>query len=538
VKGQYPWISTIGLRGQSRKYKVGANPSVTGGNSIFGAMDPTPQQPLTQAEQSMSHTVRPVSDMSPAEFRKHGYAVIDWIADYLDAPDKWPVLPAVRPGDVRGALPPSPPERGESMEEILNDFQRRIVPAITHWNHPAFMAYFANSATAAGVLGETLTAALNVNAMLWRTSPAATELEELTLDWLRQMLGLPDGFFGIIGDTASSNTLYALAAAREMHPELRIREEGMSGRADLPRVVVYCSEEAHSSVDKALMTLGFGLEALKKIATDSALRMDAKALAAAVENDRRAGRVPVAVVATVGTTSTTAIDPVPAIAEICGHHGMWLHVDASYGGTAAILPEMRHVLDGCDLADSLVVNPHKWLFTPMDCSALYTRRPDLLKRAFQHIPDYLVVSEGDVVANLMDYGIALGRRFRALKLWFVIRNFGVDGLRSLIREHIRIARRLGEWIDDDPELERMAEINFSTVVFRHCPPGMKGRDLDQHNAGLLEKVIASREVYLSHTRVRGSYALRIAIGNIHTTEAHVKRALALVREAAGSETRA
>jgi len=501
-------------------------------------MDPTPQQPLTQAEQSMSHTVRPVSDMSPAEFRKHGYAVIDWIANYLDAPEKWPVLPAVRPGDVRGALPPSPPERGESMEEILGDFQRLIVPAITHWNHPAFMAYFANSATAAGVLGETLTAALNVNAMLWRTSPAATELEELTLDWLRQMLGLPDGFFGIIGDTASSNTLYALAAAREMHPELRIREEGMSGRADLPRVVVYCSEEAHSSVDKAVMTLGFGLETLKKIPTDSALRMDAKALAAAVENDRRAGRVPVAVVATVGTTSTTAIDPVPAIAEICGRHGMWLHVDASYGGTAAILPEMRHVLDGCDRADSMVVNPHKWLFTPMDCSVLYTRRPDLLKRAFQHVPEFLVVSEGDAVSNLMDYGIALGRRFRALKLWFVIRNFGVDGLRSLIREHIRIARRLGEWIDDDPELERMAEINFSTVVFRHCPPGMKGRDLDQHNARLLERVIAGREVYLSHTRVRGSYALRIAIGNIHTTEAHVKRALALVREAAGSGTRA
>ena len=480
--------------------------------------------------QPQSRPVPPVSDMSPAEFRKHGYAVIDWIADYLAAPEKWPVLPAVRPGDVRRTLPKSPPERAESMEEILGDFQRLIVPAITHWNHPAFMAYFANSATAAGVLGETLTAALNVNAMLWRTSPAATELELLTMDWLRQMLGLPEDFFGVIGDTASSNTLYALAAAREIHPELRIREEGMSGRADLPKVVVYCSEEAHSSVDKALMTLGFGLEALRKIPTDSALRMDAKALAAAVENDRRAGRVPLAAVATVGTTSTTAIDPVPVIADICERHGMWLHVDASYGGTAAILPEMRHVLDGCDRADSLVVNPHKWLFTPMDCSALYTRRPDLLKRAFQHTPEFLVVSEGDGVANLMDYGIALGRRFRALKLWFVIRNFGVDGLRSLIREHIRIARRLGEWIDNDPELERMAEVNFSTVVFRHCPPGMKGRDLDEHNARLLEKIVAGREVYLSHTRVRGCYALRIAIGNIHTTEEHVKRALELVKQ--------
>ena len=471
------------------------------------------------------------SRMSAAEFRKHGYAVIDWIADYLDKPDKWPVLPAIRPGELRAALPPSPPAQGQSMEAILADFQKLIVPATTHWNHPAFMAYFANSATAAGVLGEALTAALNVNAMLWRTSPAATELELLTMDWLRQMLGLPDTFFGVIADTASSNTLYALAAAREMHPELRLREEGMSGRADLSKVVFYCSEEAHSSVDKAVMTLGFGLEALRKIPTDSALRMDAKALSAAVDNDRRAGRIPLAAVATVGTTSTTAIDPVREIADICAMHKMWLHVDASYGGTAAILPEMRHVLDGCDLADSLVVNPHKWLFTPMDCSALYTRRPELLKRAFQHVPEYLIVKEGEHTANLMDYGIALGRRFRALKLWFVIRNFGVDGLRSLIREHIRIARQLGQWIDADPELERLADVNFSTVVFRHCPPGMSGRDLDAHNSRLLERLLTGREVFLSHTRVRGIYSLRLAIGNIHTTESHVRRALVLVKEA-------
>ncbi|HEX9220494.1 MAG TPA: pyridoxal-dependent decarboxylase [Gemmatimonadaceae bacterium] len=489
-------------------------------------MKPIRSLPTTESSATQAG---PAADMSPAEFRKHGHAVIDWIADYLEAPDKWPVLPALVPGDVRAALPQSPPEHGESMEEILSDFQRIIVPSTTHWNHPAFMAYFANSSTGAGVLGEALTAALNVNAMLWRTSPAATELELLTMDWLRQMLGLPENFFGVIADTASSNTLYALAAAREMHPEFRLREEGMSGRADLPRMVVYCSEEAHSSVDKAVMTLGFGLEALKKIPTDSALRMDSQALATEIDHDRRLGRVPLAVVATVGTTSTTAIDPVAAIAEICDRQKMWLHVDASYGGTAAILPEMRHVLDGCNRADSLVVNPHKWLFTPMDCSALYTRRPDLLKRAFQHIPDYLVVNEGDGVANLMDYGIALGRRFRALKLWFVIRSFGVEGLQSLIREHIRIARQLSEWIDDDPEFERMADVNFSTVVFRHCPPGMSGSELDDHNARLLQGVLERREVYLSHTRVRGSYALRIAIGNIHTTEAHVRTALELIK---------
>jgi aromatic-L-amino-acid/L-tryptophan decarboxylase len=299
----------------------------------------------------------------------------------------------------------------------------------------------------------------------------------------------------------------------------------------MPRVVIYCSEEAHSSVDKAAMTLGFGLSGLRKIPTDERMRMDPKALATAVEADRRAGAIPLAVVATVGTTSTTAIDPVPAIADVCQREKMWLHVDASYGGVAAILPEMREVLEGCDRADSLVVNPHKWLFTPMDCSVLYASRPDLLKRAFQHVADYLIVGEGDGVVNLMDYGISLGRRFRALKLWFVIRDFGVEGLRSLVREHIRIARSLARWIDEDPTLERLAEVNFSTVIFRHRPAEMNAEELNQHNVRILERVNSTREVYLSHTRVRGRYALRIAIGNIHTTEAHVRRAFDLVREA-------
>ena len=480
----------------------------------------------------MEQPGNPPRDMSPADFREHGHAVIDWIADYLEKPDKWPVLPAVRPGDLRAALPESPPARGEKMETILEDFQKLIVPATTHWNHPAFMAYFANSSTGAGILGEALTAALNVNAMLWRTGPAATELELLTLDWFRQMLGLPAGLFGVIGDTASSNTLYALAAAREMHPELRIREKGMAARDDLPPVFIYCSEEAHSSVDKAVMTLGFGLSSLRKVPTDDKLRMRPNALAEAVERDRRSGAIPLAVVATVGTTSTTAIDPVPAIADVCGSEKMWLHVDASYGGTAAILPEMQHILAGCDRADSLVVNPHKWLFTPMDCSVLYTSRPDLLKRAFQYIPDYLVVNDGKDVVNLMDYGVSLGRRFRALKLWFVIRHFGVEGLASLIREHIRIARLLSDWIDADDELERMADVNFSTVVFRHRGRGLPEDRLDEHNTRILAAVNATREIYLSHTRVRGNYALRVAIGNIHTTEAYVRRALDLVKEAA------
>jgi len=369
--------------------------------------------------------------------------------------------------------------------------------------------------------------------MLWRTGPAATELEQLTLDWLRQMLGLPENFFGTITDTASSSTLYALAAARELHPELRIREDGMAGRPDLPPIAIYCSEEAHSSVDKAAMTLGLGLRGVRKIPTDDALRMKPAELASTIAADRRAGVFPLAVVATVGTTSTTAVDPVPAIADVCAREKLWLHVDASYAGTAGILPEMRHILDGCERAESFVVNPHKWLFTPMDCSALYTTRPDLLRRAFQHIADYLVVPVSDTTINLMDYGVSLGRRFRALKLWFVIRSFGVEGLRTLVREHIRLARELSAWIDADPELERMADAQFSTVVFRHRPAGLAGTALDDHNARVLERVNATREVYLSHTRVRGSYGLRIAIGNIHTAETHVRRALEIVKQSAG-----
>ncbi|HJQ53492.1 MAG TPA: pyridoxal-dependent decarboxylase [Gemmatimonadaceae bacterium] len=491
---------------------------------------PSPTRPVATSDPATSLSSAP--GMTAAEFRRHGHAVIDWIADYLEAPEQFRVLASVRPGDVRASIPRSAPTHGEPMDAILADFRDLVVPAVTHWNHPDFLAYFANSSTGEGVLGEALAAALNVNAMLWRTSPAATELEIVTLDWLRQMLGLPDGLFGVIGDTASSNTLYALSAAREMHPELHLRDKGMSGRSDLPPLVIYCSEEAHSSVDKAAMTLGLGLDSLRKIPTDSGLRMNVEALRDAVVSDRRDGRIPLATVATVGTTSTTAIDPVPAIAEICAREKMWLHVDASYGGAAAILPEMRGVLEGCENADSIVVNPHKWLFTPMDCSVLYTRRPDLLKRAFQHIADYLVVSEGEGVVNLMDYGVSLGRRFRALKLWFVIRSMGVEGMQSLIREHIRIARRAAAAIDADPELERLADVNFSTVVFRHRPAGMTGKQLDKHNAGLLERLLDRKEVYVSHTRVRGRYALRIAIGNVHTTEAHVRRALELVKEAA------
>jgi aromatic-L-amino-acid decarboxylase len=369
--------------------------------------------------------------------------------------------------------------------------------------------------------------------MIWRTGPAATELEEVTLAWLRQMLGLPAEFDGHINDTASTSTLYALAAAREMAGDLRIRQDGMAGRTDVPRLRVYCSEEAHSSVHKAAITLGLGLAAVRNIPTDERYQLDADALDAAIAEDRAAGWRPLAVTATVGTTSTAAIDPVARIADICAREGMWLHVDASYAGPAAILPELRWIMAGCERAHSFVVNPHKWLLVPMDCSVLYTRRPDLLKMAFALTPEFLTTTvEGDV-RNLMDYGVALGRRFRALKLWFVMRYFGVAGIQQILREHIRIARLFATWIDESPDFERVAPVRFSLVVFRARPDGLSETELDAHNARLLERLNATGEVYLSHTRAKGRYALRLAIGNIRTEERHVRRAWELIREHSG-----
>ena len=467
--------------------------------------------------------------MDPEAFRAFGYRIIDRIADYLAEPERWRVLPLVRPGDFAGALPASAPAQGEPFAAILADYDRLIPPATTHWNHPGFFAYFSVSASGAGILAEMLAAALNVNAMLWQTGPAATELEAVTLDWLRQLMGLPAGFAGTINDTASSSTLYALAAAREADATLRVREKGLAGRPDVPRLRVYCSEDAHSSVDKAAITLGLGLRGVRRIATDGEFRMQPAALAAAIREDRSAGVRPIAVVATVGTTSTTAVDPVPAIADVCEREGVWLHVDAAYGGAAAVVPELRWAVAGCERADSLVVNPHKWLFVPIDCSALYCRRDEVLRRAFSIVPEYLTTPLGGGVRNLMDYGVSLGRRFRALKLWFVLRWFGEAGLAGVIREHVRLAGLFSAWVAADPRFERLAPSPFSVVVFRERVAGATEEEMDRRNARLLEAVNATGEVYLSHTRVRGRFALRLAIGNIRTTETHVRRAWEIIR---------
>jgi len=473
----------------------------------------------------------PENDMSPDELREHGTEVVRWIAEYLAGIERRPVLATVQPGDIARSLPATPPAEPEPMDVILRDFQEKILPGITHWNHPGFLAYFANTASAPGILGEMLTAALNANGMLWVTSPAVTELEQVSLDWLRQMMGLGDGWFGIINDTASISTFVALAAARESKPELDIRGRGLAGRGDVPVLRIYSSAHSHSSVDKAAMALGLGLENVVHVECDEAYRMRPEALRRAMQIDRDRGFLPIAVVATVGTTSTTSIDPVRAIAEISRSEGVWLHVDGAYGGIGAIVPEMRNVLDGVDLADSLVVNPHKWLFTPMDCSVLYTRQPDVLKRAFSLVPDYLVTERADSL-NLMDYGIQLGRRFRALKLWMIIRAFGSEGLAARIRYHCELARELAAEVAATPGWTVVAPVPFSVVCMRCAPAGYSVSDADALNEGIMRAVNASGRVYLSHTRLDGRYVIRVAIGNLHTARKHIEDAWQLLRDAA------
>ena len=474
---------------------------------------------LDSAQQSSA-----TGDMDPEAFRIYGHQVVDWIADYLGHVGDYPVLAQSAPGDIRQALPDRPPVQPESMETILADFERIIMPGITHWNSPGFLAYFGITGSGPGILGEMLSGALNVNAMLWRTSPAATELEQVTLDWLRQMLGLPHPLFGVINDTASSGVLYALAAAREALP-LHIRQQGIAGRTDVPRLRYYASQEAHSSVDKAGIVLGVGQEGLRKIGVDSEYRMDVGQLEQAIREDIAEGWQPFAVVATVGTTSTTSVDPVPQIADICERYGLWLHVDGAYGGSAAVDPAMRWTMAGCERADTMIVNPHKWLFTPIDCSVFYTRKPDVVKAAFSLVPEYLrnTESTGEEVPNLMDYGTSLGRRFRSLKLWMIMRYFGQEGLAARIREHVRLAQLFARWVDEAPDFERLAPTPFSTVCFRAHQSGIDDESkLEALNEGIMNHINAQGRFFLSHTKLNGIYTIRVAIGNLRTTETDIR----------------
>ena len=466
----------------------------------------------------MKESNKNLGDMPAEEFRRYGYEIVDWIANYFEHIDEYPVLSQVQPGWLKDSQPKSAPENGESFGDVLKDMDRLILPAVTHWNHPNFHGLFSTSTSSVGVFGEMFAAAFDMKAMLWRTSPASTELEDVVLDWLRKMMHLPDVFEGIIYDTASVSTMHAIAAARE-RVNLKIRELGMSGRDDLPLLRVYCSEHVHSSIDKSVITLGLGTRSLRKIAVNERFEMIPEELADAIDEDVENGYVPICVIPTIGTTSSTSVDPVDAIADICEKHGIWLHVDAAYAGSAAIVPELQHYFKGCERADSIVTNPHKWLFTPFDLSVLYCRDLDELKRAFSLVPEYLKTSDESSVKNGMDYGIQLGRRFRALKLWFVMRYFGREGLIDRIREHCRLANLFASWVDESSNFEMLAPVPFALVCFRACPAGVD--DLDALNEKIMNDINASGEAYLSHTKLDGKFTLRLSVGSIRVEEKHL-----------------
>jgi aromatic-L-amino-acid decarboxylase len=444
---------------------------------------------------------------------------VEWIAEYLGNIRDLPVLPTMHPGDLVDALPSHAPEQGESFDAILEDFRSKIVPAVTQWNHPGFMAYFGTTASTPGILAELLIAAMNTNGLHWKTSPAVAELEQVALGWLRQWLGLTPEFFGIIYDTASTSTMHALICAREFaQPETR--EDGCRGN-----LVVYASEQAHSSVAKGAMAVGIGHKNVRLVPTDSEFRMRTDALRSLIEADLRAGLRPCCIVATIGTTSSTSVDPVAECAALAEEFNLWLHVDCAYAGPCALLPECAAHFKGIDRADSVVTNPHKWLMTQMDLSAFYTRKPQILRQALSLVPEYLRASEDPRAVHLMDYGVPLGHRFRSLKLWFILRYFGREGVMEFLRRHNQLAREFAGWVDADERFERIAPVPFSVVCFR-----LNGSD--DLNQAVIEKVNESGTTFLSHTALNGQFVIRIAIGNIATGLPDVEQAWKLILDAA------
>ena len=476
--------------------------------------------------------------MDPDAFRAAGHAVVDLMADYLAGVERYPVFPPIEPGSLAPLFPASAPDAPEPLQAILDDYVRLVEPNATQWQHPGFMAYFATSASSAGILGEMLTAALGQNPMLWRTSPIGTELEGVVVGWLRQALGLPETFDGLLTDTASTSTLIALGAAREVLG-VSAAADGLPGRPDVAMLRVYASEHAHSSIDKACMTLGLGRSAVVHVRVDAAYAMRPDLLAAAIAADRAAGYRPMAIVATIGTTSSTAIDPVAAIADIAEREGLWLHVDSAYAGVVALLPDRRDDFAGWERADSIVTNPHKWLFTPLDASLLLTRRMEGLRAAFSLVPEYLRTLDRETpVRDYNEYTPQLGRRFRALKLWIQLRWFGLDGLRRRIERHIEMAQTFAAWIDTTPDWERLAPVPFGTVCFRWHPETLPtdAAALDEANARIMDAVNRSGEIFLSHTRLDDRFTIRLSVGNLRTEPRHVERAWALLRDAAAAET--
>ncbi len=466
-------------------------------------------------------------DMPAKEFKKYGYELIDWAANYLQNIGSFPVLPDIKPGDIKSKLPLSAPIKTESMDQIIADVDKIILPGTTHWQHPNFMAYFNSTGSGPGILGELLSAVFNVNSMVWKSAPASTELEETVLIWFRELMNLPKEFRGIIYDTASVSSMHAIAAARES-VGYDIRKKGMSGA---PKLRLYCSEHAHSSIDKGALTLGIGLDGIRRIPVDSEFRMITSELENAIREDRANGFLPFCVVATIGTTSTTSVDPVEEIADICGKEKIWLHVDGAHAGVTAMLPEMENHFKGLDRADSFVVNPHKWLFVPVDLSILFTRKPEIIKQAFSLVAEYLKTAEDSVAENYMDYGIQLGRRFRSLKLWFVLRYFGVEGLQARLREHIRLGQLFAKWVDDHSEFERLAPTPFSTICFRAKPAGWNDENIiNELNEKLMNAINSTGKVFLTHTKLNGKFTIRLCISGLRTEEKHVELAWKVIQD--------
>jgi aromatic-L-amino-acid decarboxylase len=464
------------------------------------------------------------------EFRSQAHRLVDWMADYLASVERYPVRAQVEPGEIAGQLPAMPPEAGEPLERIFADFERILLPGMTHWQHPSFFAYFPANSSPPSVLAEMLTATLAAQCMLWQTSPAATELETRVLDWLRQMIGLPEGFAGVIQDSASSATLCAVLVARERATAWQANEQGLSGG---PALRFYASEEAHSSVEKAIRIAGLGRQSLRPIATDADFAMRPDALHAAIGADLANGLQPAGVIATLGTTGVGAIDPLRPIGEICRQHGLYLHVDAAWAGSALLLEEQRRMILGIEAVDSFVFNPHKWLFTNFDCSAHFVRDPAALIRTLSVLPAYLVSREGGAVIDYRDWGVPLGRRFRALKLWFVIRSYGALRLQAMLRDHIAWTADLASWIDGEPDFELTSPPSLALLSFRYRPPGVEDPEhLDRLNERLLQALNDGGRLYLTQNRLRGRYVIRFTIGQLYTRRAHVERAWQLIIEAA------
>jgi aromatic-L-amino-acid/L-tryptophan decarboxylase len=482
--------------------------------------DKRPAENKTADEQSFH--------MTPDDFRRHGHAVVDWIADYYTRIESHPVLSKAMPGQVRASLPSNPPAKGEPFHEILGDVEKLILPGVTHWQSPNFFAFFPANASGPAILGDLLSSGLGVQGMLWATSPACTELETHVLDWLVPMLGLPDKFLststggGVIQDTASSASLCALLGARERATNFASNKRGCDGK-----LVAYTSSQAHSSIEKAVKIAGLGLDNLRLIDVDKNFAMRADSLARQIEQDRRSGLVPCFVCATIGTTSSNAIDPLPEIGRICRESNLWFHVDAAMSGTAALCPEFRHTHDGVGLADSYTFNPHKWMFTNFDCNCFYVADRKALIQTLSILPEYLrnQATESGAVIDYRDWQIPLGRRFRALKLWFVIRHYGIEGLQHHIRRHIELAQRFAAWVKDDPRFELAAPVPLNLVCFRH----KRG---DEVNQALMDRLNRSGDLYLTHTRLNDRLTLRFCIGQTNTQTRHVERAWRRICEAA------